>query len=56
MGGMHPWASNVDTHVHDSAAISKLADIAFEENEGPDETWISDSYLVGAMGEQQVIS
>ena len=55
MGGMHPWASDVDTHVHDSAAISKLADLAFEENEGPAETWISDSYLVGAMGEQYVI-
>ena len=49
---MHPWASDIDTHVHDSAAISKLADLVFEENEGPDETLISDSYLVNAMGEQ----
>ena len=51
---MHPWASNVDTHTHNSAAIQKLADLAFKENDGSDETWINDLYLVGAMGEQYI--
>ena len=50
-GGMHPWASDVDTHVNNSAAIQKLAEFASKEDIGS-ETWIRDAHLIGAMGKQ----